>query len=401
MTLFTVIERRAISDELVRAADRWLARHGLTGEVDGRWLELVCEDGDVFTPEKLLLHLAVPPCAVAVGDSVEAGRTQTVGRLWPDADAPPDEVPKDLALARTFEHRDGGWVDQAPTDLASTPTGEPSDDLWAEEVPEDLASATTFEQRAEIWVGACELPGPVRELFTVEHPEAMLSVMNATRRTLGRGAMSISGDPSGQLWFTLVEDNIAAWGSTAAGVPEAFTCWLDAGPAIELATPLEGATRIVGSLGGRPELIIANEQGVEARCPLDDERPAPVLLPRGYFENSAQGRAEGLRIDRQGGLGRAALAAIANLRPGEVAFALAEDAGLVICAGPDDADAFELDGPGFAPLGDRPSSPIVVPYVVALALYDGAIGGTVDLTVDARWGRLHRTDHGITVQWRR
>jgi hypothetical protein len=42
-----------------------------------------------------------------------------------------------------------------------------------------------------------------------------------------------------------------------------------------------------------------------------------------------------------------------------------------------------------------------VPYVVALAVYDGAAGGTVDLTVDAQWGRLYRADLGITVQWRR
>jgi hypothetical protein len=359
--MFTVVERRPISDELALAAEGWLTRHGLAEdvEVDGSWLELVCEDGDVFTPEELMLHLAVPPCEISPGDSVEVGRTQTVGQLFPDADAPDGEAAKHLALAHTFEHRD------------------------------------------DLWVGACELPSPVRELFTVEHPEAMLSVMNATRRTLGRGAMSISGDPNGRLSFTLVEGNIAAWGSTEARSSEAFTYWLDSGPAMELATPLQGATHVVGSLGRIPDLIIKNEQGVEARVPLDDAQPTPVLLPQDHFEKHAQGRVEGLRIDRQGGLGRDALAAIAKFRPGEVTFALADDGSLVISGGPDDADAFKLDGPGFATLEDRRNTTIVVPYMVALAVHDGAKGGSVDLTVDAQWGRLHRADQGITVQWTR
>jgi hypothetical protein len=142
--MFTVAERRAISDELAEAAERWLTRHRLAEEVDGRWLELVCEDGEVFTPNTVMLHLAVPPCDVSPGDSVDVGRTQTVAELWPRVDAPPDEVPRQFALARTFVHRD------------------------------------------DLWVGSCELPGPVQELFTVEHPDAMLSVMNATRRTLAK-----------------------------------------------------------------------------------------------------------------------------------------------------------------------------------------------------------------------
>jgi hypothetical protein len=356
--MFTVVERRAISDELAQAAERWLTRNGLAQEVDASWLELVCEDGDVFTPDKLMLHLAVPPSEVSPGEAVDVGRTQTVGELWPAADAPPEAVPMQLALARTLEHRD------------------------------------------EMWVGACELPAPVRELFTVEHPDAMLSVMNATRRTLGRGAMSVSGGPNARLSFTLVEGNIAAWGSTEAQVPEAFTYWLNAGPATALAMPLRGATRVVGSLGVRPDLIITNEQGVEARVPLDEARPDPVLLAEDYFEHDAQGRVEGLRIDREGGLGRDALVAIANLRPRDVTFSVADDASLVIAGGPDD-DTFKLGGPGFATLEDRRNTPIVVPYVVALAMHDGATGGTVELTVDARWGRLHRADQGITVQWTR
>src|SRR5258708_24149565 len=111
-----------------------------------------------------MLRLAVPPCEVSPGDSVDVGRTQAVGELWPDVGAPADEVPRALALARTFEHRD------------------------------------------DIWVGACELPGPIRDLFTVETPEAMLEVMNATRRTLSGGPMSVSGDPPARLTFTLVQD---------------------------------------------------------------------------------------------------------------------------------------------------------------------------------------------------
>jgi hypothetical protein len=305
-----------------------------------------------------MLHLAVPPSEVSPGDSVDVGRTQTVAELWPAEDAPPGEVPKTLALARTLEHKD------------------------------------------DIWVAACELPGPVRELFTVEHPEAMLSVMNATRRTLGRGALSISGDPDGRLSFTLVEGDIAAWGSTEAGVPEAFTYWVNAGPSMELATPLKDAAHVVGSLSSIPDIIIKNEQGVEARCLLQDARPDPVRLPPDYFENQAEGRVEGLRIDRQGGLGRDALAAIAKLRPGDVTLAVADDASLVI-EGPDDSDTFKLVGPGFATLDGRPSAPIVVPYEAALAMHDGASGGTVEIAMDAQWGRLHRADQGITVQWRR
>jgi hypothetical protein len=358
MPLFTVVERRTISEELAQAADRWLARTGLPERTDETWLELVCEDGDVFRPDQVMLHLAVPPCEVSAGASVDVGRTQTVAQLWPGGEAPADAVPKHLALALTFERRD------------------------------------------EVWVGVCELPGPVLELFTVEHPQAMLAVMNATRRTLNRGAMNISGDPGGRLAFTMVEDSLVAFGSTEAAVAEPFTYWLDGGPASVLATPLTDATRVVGSLGGLDDLIFANEQGVQARCPLNGEGPAPEALAEDYFEKHAQGRVEGLRVDRQGGLGREALAAIANLRPGEVTFAVADDGSLVISGGRDD-DAVKIEGPGFEAMEDLGSASVVVPYPVALAIYDGAVGGTVDLTIDAQWGRLRRADQGITVEWRR
>lgn len=229
----------------------------------------------------------------------------------------------------------------------------------------------------------------------------MLSVMTATRRTLGPGAMSITGDPNGRLSFTLVEGGVAVWGSTEARVPEAFSYWVNSGPAMELATPMKGATQIVGSLGSLPDIIITNEQGVQARCRIEDEQLAPpVALPQDYFENHAQGAVTGLRIDRQGGLGRDALAAIANIRPRDVTIAVSEDASLVIGAA-DDAEKFKLAGPGFATLEDGRNTPMVVPYVVALAMHDGATGGTVDLTIDAQWGRLHRADQGITVQWTR
>ncbi|MDQ6805957.1 MAG: hypothetical protein M3065_13540 [Actinomycetota bacterium] len=49
--MFTVVERRAISDELAEAAEYWLTHHVLDQEVDASWLELVCEDGDVFRPD--------------------------------------------------------------------------------------------------------------------------------------------------------------------------------------------------------------------------------------------------------------------------------------------------------------------------------------------------------------
>jgi hypothetical protein len=307
----------------------------------------------VFTSDKVMLHLAVPPCDVSPGDSLDVARTQTVGELWPDPGAPPGEVPKHLALARTLEHRD------------------------------------------EVWVGACELPGPVKELFTVDRPDLMLSVMNATRRTLGRGPMSISGDPSGRLAFTLVDGDITASASIEAQVGEAFTYWLDSGPATGLARPLESALRAVGSLGGLSDLMITNDQGDEARCFLDDAPATRAPLPADYFEHGA----DGLRIERQGGLGRDALAAIAKLRPWNVTLAVAGDASLVISRGSGDADAFMLDGPGFTTLGR--SVPIVVPYVVALAMHDGAATGTVEISVDAEWGRLHRADQGVTVEWRR
>jgi hypothetical protein len=319
----------------------------------------VCEDGEVFRPDNAMLHLAVPPCEVAPGDAAAVGRTRTVAEVWPEPGAPPGTVPRQLALARTFEHGDDGWV------------------------------------------GACELPGPVRQLFTVEHPDAMLSLMNATRRTLNRGMLRISGDPGGRLMLTVVDGTIAAWGSTEAQVPEAFSYWLHAEPAVELATPLRDTTRVVGSLGGLHDLMLTNEQGVEARCPLDDEQPAPDPLPEDYFETQAQGPVDGVRIDRAGGLGRDAIAAIANLRPRDVTFAVADDASLLISGGAEDDEAVKLEGPGFAALGDHGNTPIVVPYVVALAVYDGASGGTVDLTVDARWGRLERADQGVTVQWQR
>jgi hypothetical protein len=357
--MFNVVERLTISEELAQAAEEWLARHGLAGEVDGTWLELVCEDGDVFRPDNIMLHLAVPPCDVATGDSVDVGRAQTVGRLWPDEWSQAGEVPRDLALARTFE------------------------------------------RNADLWVGACELPGAVRELFSAEDPDSMLSVMNATRRTLNRGALSVSGDPAGRVSFTVVEGDAAAWGSAKARVPEAFAYWLEAGPAIELGRPFRDATHVVGSLGALSELIVTNQDGVEARCPLDDDRPAPEPLPEDYFESRAQGRVEGLRIERPGGLGREALAVIAGLRPGHVAFAVADDGSLLISGGSDDAEPFTLLGPGFVTREDRRNVPIVVPYVVALAVHDGAPAGVVDLAVDDKWGRLHRADLGITVQWAR
>jgi hypothetical protein len=355
--MFTVVERRPISDELATAAEQWLIRNGIEEEVGADWLELVCEDGDVFRPDNIMLHLAVPLCEVAPGDSVDAGRAQTVGRVWPDEWAQVGEVPRDLVLARTFERRE------------------------------------------DLWVGACELAAPVRELFSVEDPEAMLAVMNATRRTLNRGVLSISGDPDEKLTFTVVEGDIAAWGTTRARVPEAFRYWLDGGPAMELARPLREATHVVGGLGAASDLIVTNQEGVRSRCRLEADRPAPEPLAEDHFERHAQGRVEGLRVDRQGGLGREALAAIANLRPREVSFAVADDGSLVIAG--DDADAFTLAGPGFATRDDRRNTPVVVPYVVALAIHDGAAGGVVDLAVDDRWGRLHRADQGVTVQWAR
>jgi hypothetical protein len=302
-----------------------------------------------------MLHLAVPPCQVSAGDSVDVGRTQSVGELWPQVGAPPGEVPRALALALTLEQRDN------------------------------------------VWVGACELPGPVRELFTVEDPGAMLSVMTATRRTLGRGSLAITGDPKRGLTFTLLEGTMAAWATTPATVPEAFTYWLDSGPAMGLATALEGAARVTGSLGGLSDFMIANEHGVQARCFLDEERPAPALLGDDYFAHGAAG----LGIERPGGLGREALAAIASLRPREVTFQLSGDGRLVISGGPEDPAPFRLDGPGFRAGGEGADLALVVPYMVALALYDGAAGGPVDLIMDAHHGRLHRADHGITVEWQR
>jgi len=296
--MFKVVERLTISDELAAASERWLTRNGLPEDVDEDWLELVCEDGDVFRPDNIMLHLAVPPSEVSPGDCLDVGRTPT-------------------------------------------------------------------------------------------------------RRTLGRGILSIGGEPSGQLSFTVLEGDVVAWGSTEALVPHAFTYWLDAGPATALATPLRGASRVVGGLGIRPDLIIRNENDVEARCPVDETGPTPELLPEDYFEQHAQGEVVGLRIDREGGLGRDALAAIANLRPADVTFAVAGDGSLVISGGPDDGEPFTLDGAGITPLGDPRSTPIVVPYVVALAAHDGAVGGAVDLALDVHWGRLHRSDRAITVQWKR
>jgi len=358
--MFTVVEVRAISDELADASNGWLTPRGLPAEVDTSWLELVLEDGDQFRPDEMMLHLAVPPTEVAIGDLVNPGKTETVGQAWPTADAPEEEAPKVLALARALE-RD-----------------------------ED-----------KVWIGSCRLPPPVKELFTVEHPDAMLSVMTATRRTLSGGTMSISGDPEGRLRFTVVEDNFAAWGSMEARVNEAFSYWLQPGPSLALATPLKDATKVVGSLGVMPDLILINETGVEARCPFGDPWPDPKRLPEDYFAGQAEGGVDGLRVDRQGGIGREALAAIASFRPGNVTLTVAEDASLVISGSADDTDTFKLDGPGFAALNDRRSIPIVVPYAVALAIYDGAAGGAVDLTVDAQWGRLYRADQGITVQWTR
>jgi hypothetical protein len=358
--VFKVVERRTISDELASASERWVTRNGLTVEVDEEWLELVCEDGDVFTPENRMLHLAVPPCEVAPGDSADLGRTQTVGEIWPDEGAPAEEVPKQLALALTFEHHDDAWI------------------------------------------GKCALPPPIRDLFTTEDPAAMLSVLTATRRTLGAGALSISGDPGGRLSFTIVDGAIAASASTEARIPEPFTYWLGAGPAMALEAPLRDATRVEGGLGARPDLIITNDLEVEGRCLIDDDQPPPPVLPEDHFESQPEGRVDGLRVDREGGVGREALAAIAALRPGEVTLAVADDGSLVISGGDgDDATTFTLDGPGFTALGDRRGTHIVVPYVVALAIYDGASGGAVDLTVDARWGRLHRADLGLTVEWTR
>jgi hypothetical protein len=358
--LFTVVERREISSELGEAAERWLARNGIEDEVDETWLALVCEDGEDFTPEKGMLHLAVPPCEISPGDALDVSRAQTVGERWPDEGAPEGDVPRVLVLARQIE-RDG-----------------------------------------DNWVAACRLPPPIRDLFTVERPAAMLAVMNATRRTLGSGALSISGDPGGRLSFTLVNGGLLARGSTEAEVHEEFSYRMAAGPSQVLAGPLQDATRVVGGLGARPDLIISNDQGVEARCLLDDDdQPAPAPLPDDHFENHAHGTVEGLRVNRPGGLGREALAAIAELRPAEVTLTAGGDGSLLIGAGPDDSDPFRLDGPGIAALADRPGVPIVVPYVVALAMYDGALAGTVELDVDARWGRLRRADQGITVEWAR
>jgi hypothetical protein len=145
--------------------------------------------------------------------------------------------------------------------------------------------------------------------------------------------------------------------------------------------------------------MIRNDLGVEARCFLDEEHPVPEALPDDYFESQAEGRAEGVRVEREAGLGRDALAAIANLRPRDVMLAVGDDGSLVISGSEEGDPTVTVNGPGFE--ADRPGTPIVVPYMVALALYDGAVRGRVDVTVDARHGRLHRADQGITVEWSR
>ncbi|MDQ6776289.1 MAG: hypothetical protein M3071_08755 [Actinomycetota bacterium] len=45
--MFTVVERRTISDELAATAEGWLAHHGLAEEVDEGWLDLVCGTVDL------------------------------------------------------------------------------------------------------------------------------------------------------------------------------------------------------------------------------------------------------------------------------------------------------------------------------------------------------------------
>lgn len=358
--MFTVVERRPVSEDLALASNDWLMRNRLDPEVDESWLELVCEDGEIFRPDNIMLHLAVPPCDVAPGEEVDPRLTQGLAEVYPEPGAPAETVPKFLALARTFERTDN------------------------------------------VWVGICKLPGPTRELFTVEPTDAMLAVMNATRRTLNRGMMSISGDPRGTLTFAVVEDEMAAWGSTEAEVPEAFTYWVDAGPATALAKPLKDATRVVGGIGPLSDIIITNDQGVEGRCLFIEELPAPVQLAEDHFETQADGRVEGLSFDRPGGLGRDALAAIADLRPGGVVtFALSGDGSLAISGGSENGGEFVVPGPGFSAAGNGSDVSVAVPYPVALAVYDGAVGGTVDLLTDDRWGRVHRADQGITVQWRR
>lgn len=347
--MFTVVERHPITQELGEAAERWLGKHRLSAELDETWLELVCEDGEEFTPEKLMLHLAAPPADVAPGDSVDVGRTQAVGEAWPRPGAPPSEVPRLLTLARTLRRGKGGWV------------------------------------------AACELPGPVRELFAVEDPEAALRVMNATRRTLARGLLGLSGDPrAGRLTFTMVDAHMVARAGVEGEVSEEFACWLDSGPAIQLAQPFEEASRVIGGLGEQGELIITSDRQVQARCFAEDEPhvPAPV-------EPDAGGPR--LRVDRPGGLGRDALAAIAKQRPNQVTITATADGALVISGGDDE---FMLEGAGIE--STHPGMPLAIPYMVALALHDGAGGGLVELALDAGAGsgRLHRADLDMTLEWR-
>ena len=347
--MFTVTERRPISEELAEAADRWLYKHRLDDAVDESWLELVCEDGEEFSADKMMLHLAAPPSEVAPGDSLDVGRAQAVGESYPQPGAPVGEVPRLLALARTFERDKNGWL------------------------------------------AVCQLPAPAHELFTVEDPGAVLAVMNATRRTLARGLFGISGDPgTGLLTFTMVEGAMVARASVAADVKEEFACWFDSGPAQELAHPFIGAGNVLGGLGDQSELIVISDKQVIGRCFPEAAPPPP--------EPPAIGAAgPRWRVDRPGGLGRDALKAIADLRPREVTLTITAGGALVISGGSED---FTLEGPGLE--STHPDVPVVLPYMMALAFYDGAVGGAVDVELDENTasGRLHRSDLDLTVEWR-
>lgn len=353
--MFTVLERRPISQELGTAADGWLVQHRLVDELDADWLELVCEDGEEFTTDKLLLYLAVPPCEIAVGDEIDVGRTQSVGEAWPKPGAPAGEVPRMLALARTCERAASGWT------------------------------------------AACDLPGPIRELFTLDQPKALLELMNATRRTLGQGLLGIGGERGGKdegegggtLTVYMVDGRLVARSSIAATIDEPFVYWVDSGPGAELAVPMNTGERVTGSLGGLSDLIFVNDLGIERRCFLAEDRPAPIPL-------ELDGSGPRVRVDREGGLGREALRAIAELRPGEVTFTAPGDGSLVISGG---AEGFTVPGPGAET--DQPGVDIAVPYLMALALYDGSAGGPVELELGAGGGRLRREDLGLIVEWRR
>lgn len=364
-----VREVRAVCPEIISLANRRQQERSLAAIVNETWLELICEDDSAFRPEDQDLVIAVPPCAIAKGDLVDPAGVEHVATAMP----PP---PASLGLDVEQGHHGAN-------------------------VPAQLTYVHRLIRADDGWITLSEWLPATHVLFETDATPATLDSFNAFARIIAPGTLRIDSYGSDRLALSAVCDEIFAWSTAPVSRSAAFGFALAATYAMIWIRFRQSAklTVLQDTAGG---LVVTDERGAEARCPVEPLFERPQQLPADYFSSQTRGRVEALRISKPGGLGRDATGAVANCRlAGQVTFTVDERKQLVISTGGDESEPLIVDGPEFTTLGGRRNVPIEVPYRVALAIVDGAERGPVEVTVADGAGSVFRDDYGILLQWRR